>query len=136
MAATNSGDGSRTHRPYLGSRRTTFVSRPSSQGLKPVSRLRGTAPRFLAWVIRHPGWPRREGVQPVEITGGYCWPTSFKVLGVLFLGEVSPAFLPSKKACWTRIFRHLGVGQQYPGVYVWCIRPSCLWTWTTSSGHF
>ena len=44
MAATNPGDGSRAHRPYLESRRTTFVSRPSSQGLKPVSRLRGTAP--------------------------------------------------------------------------------------------
>ena len=44
MAATNHGDGRRDHRPYLGSRRTPFVSRPSSQGLKPVSRLRGTAP--------------------------------------------------------------------------------------------
>src|SRR5262249_10250577 len=38
----------------------------------------------------------------------------FKVLGVLFLGEVSSVFLPSKKACWTHKFRHLGVGQQYP----------------------
>jgi hypothetical protein len=28
-------------------------------------------------------------------TGGYCWPTYIKVLGVLFLGEVSSAFLPS-----------------------------------------
>src|SRR5206468_6926528 len=46
MAATNPGDGSRAHRPYLESRRTTFVSRPSSQGLKPVSRLRGTAPNI------------------------------------------------------------------------------------------
>jgi hypothetical protein len=44
----------------------------------------------------------------------YCWPTSFKVLGVLFLGEVCSAFLPSKQACWTYKFRHLGVGQQYP----------------------
>jgi hypothetical protein len=24
-----------------------------------------------------------------------------------------PSFLPSKKACWTHKFRHLGVGQQY-----------------------
>ena len=31
-------------------------------------------------------------------TRGYCWPTHFNVLGVLFLGEVSSAFLPSKKA--------------------------------------
>jgi hypothetical protein len=29
----------------------------------------------------------------------YCWPTYIKVLGVLFLGEVSSAFLPSKEAC-------------------------------------
>jgi hypothetical protein len=52
-----------------------------------------------------------------EITYGYCWPTSFKVLEVLFLGEVSSAFLPSKKACWAHQFRYLGVGQQYPYVY-------------------
>ena len=49
-------------------------------------------------------------------TPGYCWPTSFKVLGVLFLGEVSPAFLPSKMACWAHQLRYLGVGQQYPPV--------------------
>ena len=41
---------------------------------------------------------------------------SFNVLGVLFLGEVSSAFLPSKKASWTPKFRHLGVDQQYPPV--------------------
>jgi hypothetical protein len=39
---------------------------------------------------------------------------SFKVLEVLCLGEVSPAFWPSKKACWAHQFRYLGVGQQYP----------------------
>jgi hypothetical protein len=49
-------------------------------------------------------------------TPGYCWPTPFKVLGVLFLGEVCSAFLPSKKACWAYQFRYLGVGQQYPPV--------------------
>src|SRR4029450_8333891 len=32
----------------------------------------------------------------------------FKVLGVPFLGEVSSAFLPSKKACWAHQFRYLG----------------------------
>ena len=36
------------------------------------------------------------------------------LLGVLFLGEVSSAFLPSKKTCWTHKSRHSGVGQQYP----------------------
>src|SRR5262249_41031932 len=41
---------------------------------------------------------------------------SFKVLRVLFLGEVSSAFLPSKKAYWTPKFRHLGVDQQYPTI--------------------
>jgi hypothetical protein len=49
-------------------------------------------------------------------TSRYCWPTSFKVLGVLFLREVSPAFLPSKQACWAHQFRYLGVGQQYPAL--------------------
>ena len=38
----------------------------------------------------------------------------FKVLGVLFLGEVYSAFLPSKKACWAHQFRYLEVDQQYP----------------------
>src|SRR5262245_43618041 len=50
------------------------------------------------------------------LTPGYCWPTYFNVLGVLLLGEVSSAFLPSKKASWTLNFRPLGVGQQYPPV--------------------
>jgi hypothetical protein len=33
-----------------------------------------------------------------------------------FLGEVYPAFLPSKKAGWAHQFRYLGVGQQYPSL--------------------
>ena len=49
-------------------------------------------------------------------TYGYCCLTYFKVLGVLFLGKVSCAFLPSKKACRMPKFRHSGVGQQYPYV--------------------
>src|SRR5215475_15221691 len=53
----------------------------------------------------------------VEITGGYCWPTSFRVLEVLLLGGISSAFLPSKKACWAHKFRHVRVGQQYPAVF-------------------
>src|SRR5262249_14237073 len=48
---------------------------------------------------------------------GYCWPTYFKVLGVLFLGEVSPAFLPSRQARRTHKFRHFRVRQQYPPVF-------------------
>src|SRR4030095_755428 len=47
-------------------------------------------------------------------TARYCWSTPFKVLGVLFLGEVYSAFLPSKKTCWAHQFRYLGVAQQYP----------------------
>ena len=49
-------------------------------------------------------------------TRGYCWRIYFKVLGVLFLGAVSPAFLPSKKACGKHKFRHFRVRQQYPPV--------------------
>ena len=41
------------------SRRTTFVSRPSSQGLKPFSRLRGTAPKIRASMINGPDKIRR-----------------------------------------------------------------------------
>jgi hypothetical protein len=52
-----------------------------------------------------------------HLTEGYCWPTYFKILGVLFLGEVSSTFLPSKKACWAHQCRYLGVGQQYPEVF-------------------
>jgi len=50
----------------------------------------------------------------VQQTGGYCWPTYIKVLGVRFPGKVSPVFLPSKKACWTHKFRHLGVNVMDP----------------------
>src|SRR4030095_9396167 len=61
------------------------------------------------------------------ITGGYCWPTSFNVLGVLFLGAVSSAFLPSKKASWTPKFRNLGVDQQYPPGYCWSSSFQATW---------
>src|SRR5215471_1628245 len=47
-------------------------------------------------------------------TEGYCWRMYFKTLAVLFLRKVSPAFLPSKKACGTHQFRYWGVRQQYP----------------------
>ena len=41
----------------------------------------------------------------------------FNVLEVLYLAEVSLAFLPSKKACWTHNFQNLGVDQQYQVVF-------------------
>jgi hypothetical protein len=53
---------------------------------------------------------RRDAVQLArlarsgDLTTGYCWRTYFTVLGVPFLGEVSSAFLPSKKACRTHKF--------------------------------
>jgi hypothetical protein len=59
-------------------------------------------------------WPLAYRVQK---TGGYCWPTPFKVRRVLFLGGISAAFLPSKKASWAHQFSYLRVGQQYPGVF-------------------
>src|SRR5262249_52767899 len=52
-----------------------------------------------------------EGRVVSHLTERYCWRTYFKVLGVLFLGEVSPAFWPSKKACGTHKFRHFRVRQ-------------------------
>jgi hypothetical protein len=65
-----------------------------------------------------PGYPAHEetygnATRLVPTQPRYCWPTYFKVLGVLFLEEVSSAFLPSKKVCWTHKFRYVGVGQQY-----------------------
>ena len=60
---------------------------------------------------------------------------SFKVLAVLFLGEVCSAFLPSKKACWAHQFRYLGVDQQYPSGFLSAMtRPlarACLWSAST-----
>jgi len=49
-------------------------------------------------------------------TSGSCWRISFEVLGVLFLAEVSPAFLPSEKAYGIHKFQHFWVRQQYPSV--------------------
>src|SRR5205809_4654512 len=71
MAATNPGDGSRAYRPYLESRRTTFVSRPSSQGLKPVSRLRGTAPLFSRGEIL-PGVESPALDEATDTSAGLC----------------------------------------------------------------
>ena len=51
----------------------------------------------------------------------YCWRTYFKVLGVLFPGAVSSAFLPSKKACWTHQCRHFGLANSIGVSYL--IRP-------------
>jgi len=69
-------------------------------------------------LVSFPDLPKMQTLTPLKSQKreGYCWPTHFKVLGVLFLREVSPAFLPSKQACWTHEFRHWGVGQQYPPV--------------------
>src|SRR5262249_30825794 len=60
------------------------------------------------------------------ITGGYCWSTYFNVLGVLFLGEVSLAFLPSKKACGTLKLRRWGLAnsiraicRHFLGGHIW-----------------
>jgi hypothetical protein len=72
----------------------------------------------------------------VHETPGYCWSTSFNVLGVLFLGEVSSAFLPSKTASWTPKFRHLGVDQQYPPVISTGWRPLPPVQRTCRTTHF
>src|SRR4051812_32554036 len=43
--------------------------------------------------------------QPLsQKTSRYCWRIYFNVLEVLFLASVSPAFLPSKKACGVHKF--------------------------------
>jgi hypothetical protein len=85
----------------MGSSGCRAEPRPAADGLQ-----RLLLPRIIVALF----FPR------VRLSPGYCWPTSCKVLGVLFLGDVSSAFLPSKKACWVHQFRHLGVSQQYPPV--------------------
>src|SRR5712691_4076333 len=32
--------------------------------------------RLFAWIMRHPGWPHGGGIQPVDVTDRYCWPTT------------------------------------------------------------
>src|SRR4029453_17269786 len=55
---------------------------------------------LLERVSRHRSMGHRPAWSAVHITGGYCWRTPFKVLGVFFLGKVSPAFMPSKEGIW------------------------------------
>src|SRR4029434_6787479 len=85
---------------------------PEPTGRTPVARL-VPMPTYPLGRPRAPpqsreGTPMEERERPQDLeamshdellqkTPGYCWPTSFKVLGVLFLGAVYSAFLPSKE---------------------------------------
>src|SRR5215471_12253725 len=66
-----------------------------------------------------PDVPKMQTVTPLKSrkTEGYCWRISFKVLEVLFLAQVSQAFLPSKQACGIHTFQHFWVRQQYPSLF-------------------
>jgi hypothetical protein len=74
-----------------------------------------SSPDFLTYRASFPFEKSPKNVVGKKPTG-YCWRTYFEVLDVPFLVCVSPAFLPSKKACGTDKFRHFGVRQQYPTV--------------------
>ena len=54
---------------------------------------------------------------PFPITPGYYWSSSFHAIRLLILRWILAIFGPSTKACRTHKFWHLGVDQQYPGVY-------------------
>jgi hypothetical protein len=107
----------------------TYETKRSSEEENPVHRQNTTLNVDKIRSFRPPyAWMKTFGYSPenspaIFIRGGepwlmsYCWPTSFKVLGVLFLREVFSTFLPSTKACWTHKLRHFGVDQQYPLVY-------------------
>ena len=56
----------------------------------------------------------------VDLTGGYCWRTPFKVLGSTFSRGSLLSFLAFEKACWAHQFGTWGVGQQHPGDNLTC----------------
>jgi hypothetical protein len=55
--------------------------------------------QILAMGYSTPRLALGQPLRPDDLTGGYCWSSYFKVLEVPFLGEISSAFLPSKKTC-------------------------------------
>ena len=111
---------------------TTRAQRPSTTDLNAArSQHKQLSPRAVEKDVSSTGEPRyvtAEGsaivlqqwvarvVRFLKKTPRYCWPTPFKVRRVLFLGGISSAFLPSKKASWAHQFSYLRVGQQYRGV--------------------
>ena len=50
-------------------------------------------------------------------TVGYCWSSSFHAIRLLLLRWILAIFGPSTQAGARHDFRHLGVDQQYPGVF-------------------
>src|SRR5204863_6922554 len=66
----------------------------------------GSSSGQMVGVADDPRWthafPISRGWGFTTKSGGMC-----KVLEVLFLGEVSSAFLPSKQACWAHQFRYV-----------------------------
>src|SRR4030095_9049277 len=92
-----------------------FVSHQLCNGQWPHARLHNGA--LITPICRSPFAERLfSSTDQSHKTSGYCWPTLFKVRGVLFLGEVSSAFLPSKKAWRGPPFLCVGGWAQYSRV--------------------
>jgi hypothetical protein len=95
--------------------------------------------RFLEWLIRHPGWTCGRGLQPVDLTDGYCWSTpkyrNWRAQHAFFEGKKAEQTSPRKST--PRTLKE--VGQQYPSVF--CARSH---TWLcprvgasqAAEGHF
>jgi len=92
------------------SRKILVFPSPTPAGLKlegHVSDVHFTVSHRQPKLIAIAKQPDDAAAQPLsQKTSRYCWSSCFKVLGVLFLGEVSSVFLPSKKACGIHKFRH------------------------------
>ena len=81
---------------------------------------------FLAYRFCHGSRDKRCRMFPSQKPIRYCWRIYFKALEVLYLMQVSQAFLPSKKACGIHKFRHFRVLQQYPIISIRTQDTRCL----------
>jgi len=59
--------------------------------MRSVEKLAGedrSAQRLFEWVIRHADWIGGRGLQPVYLTGGYCWSFCFHTTWLLSLYRI------------------------------------------------
>jgi hypothetical protein len=122
--------------PSLSSRRVSLhqekVSRVGSVE-KPAGEER-SGRRFLQWVVRHIGKHYGRGLQPVDLTGGYCWRIYFKVLEVLFLGKFPQLFCLQRRDVEHTNFRTWGFANSIRAVS-WHSHYARSLTWRSGPLH-
>jgi hypothetical protein len=103
------------------------MARPSCpHAVQKLLGCQSTLHSFLYRVSIHvlPGpWPLASCVQQ---TGGYCWPTLFKVLGVLFLGGRFLAFCLPRRHVGHTNFGTLGFANSIPPYLAYLLAPENL----------